>query len=65
MALTYILFPLVLQPFERYVETGRVAKATSGPLRGRLLTIVDVINQTRVSFEYIFLLKPVNVILSC
>lgn len=38
-----------LQPFQRYVETGRVAKATSGALRGRLLTIVDVINQTTVS----------------
>ncbi|XP_031616552.1 60S ribosomal protein L14 [Contarinia nasturtii] len=35
-------------PFERYVETGRVAKATSGPLRGKLLTIVDIIDQTRV-----------------
>lgn len=40
---------LCLQPFERYVETGRVAKATSGPLRGKLITIVDVIDQTRVS----------------
>lgn len=38
-----------VQPFTRYVETGRIAKATSGPLRGKLVSIVDVINQTRVS----------------
>lgn len=39
------------QPFTRYVETGRIAKATSGPLRGKLVSIVDVINQTRVSIS--------------
>ena len=39
----------VFQPFQRFVETGRVAKCTSGPLRGKLITIVDCIDQTRVS----------------
>lgn len=41
----------ISQPFTRYVETGRIAKATSGPLRGKLVSIVDVINQTRVSIS--------------
>lgn len=45
----FIIFVLSLQPFERYVQTGRVVKCTAGPLRGRLATIVDVIDQNRVS----------------
>lgn len=45
----FYLCLLFRQPFARYVETGRVAKATSGPLRGKILTIVDCIDQTRVS----------------
>ncbi|KAH8301273.1 hypothetical protein KR018_010135, partial [Drosophila ironensis] len=36
------------QPFERFVQTGRIAKASAGPLKGRLLAIVDVIDQNRV-----------------
>jgi len=38
-----------LQPFERFVQTGRIAKASAGPLKGRLVAIVDVIDQNRVS----------------
>ncbi|KAL5290733.1 RPL14 family protein [Megaselia abdita] len=35
-------------PFQRFVETGRIAKLQHGPLRGRLVAIVDCIDQTRV-----------------
>ncbi|XP_037026813.1 60S ribosomal protein L14 [Bradysia coprophila] len=35
-------------PFQRYVETGRIAKCTSGKLRGKIVSIVDCIDQTRV-----------------
>ncbi|BFF97979.1 60S ribosomal protein L14 [Drosophila madeirensis] len=35
-------------PFERFVQTGRIAKASAGPLKGRLVAIVDVIDQNRV-----------------
>ncbi|XP_069674399.1 large ribosomal subunit protein eL14 isoform X2 [Periplaneta americana] len=34
-------------PFERFVETGRVAYVADGPYRGKLCSIVDVIDQTR------------------
>lgn len=34
-------------PFERYVETGRVALVAEGPLKGKLVSVVDVIDQTR------------------
>ncbi|XP_034831084.1 large ribosomal subunit protein eL14 [Maniola hyperantus] len=34
-------------PFERYVEPGRVALVADGPLKGKLVSVVDVINQTR------------------
>ncbi|XP_065720223.2 large ribosomal subunit protein eL14 isoform X3 [Drosophila suzukii] len=37
-----------LLPFERFVQTGRIAKASAGPLKGRLVAIVDVIDQNRV-----------------
>ncbi|XP_034122474.1 uncharacterized protein LOC117580200 isoform X3 [Drosophila guanche] len=37
-----------LMPFERFVQTGRIAKASAGPLKGRLVAIVDVIDQNRV-----------------
>jgi len=30
------------------VETGRIAKCSAGPLKGKLVAIVDVIDQTRV-----------------
>uniref|UniRef100_A0A1D1XCY9 60S ribosomal protein L14 n=1 Tax=Anthurium amnicola TaxID=1678845 RepID=A0A1D1XCY9_9ARAE len=35
-------------PFQRFVETGRVAYVAFGPHRGKLVVIVDVIDQTRV-----------------
>nr|CAH7747759.1 unnamed protein product [Callosobruchus chinensis] len=35
-------------PFQRFVETGRVAVVSDGPNKGKLVTIVDVIDQTRV-----------------
>lgn len=34
-------------PFERYVEPGRVALVSDGPLKGKLVSVVDVIDQTR------------------
>ncbi|XP_050671793.1 60S ribosomal protein L14 [Leptidea sinapis] len=34
-------------PFARYVEPGRVALVADGPLKGKLVGVVDVINQTR------------------
>ncbi|CAG9761622.1 unnamed protein product [Ceutorhynchus assimilis] len=34
--------------FERFVETGRVAVVSGGPNKGKLVSIVDVIDQTRV-----------------
>ncbi|GBP66454.1 60S ribosomal protein L14 [Eumeta japonica] len=34
-------------PFARYVEPGRVALVADGPLKGKLVSIVDVIDQTR------------------
>ncbi|XP_036337553.1 60S ribosomal protein L14, partial [Rhagoletis pomonella] len=37
-----------LQPFQRFVQTGRIAKCSAGSLKGRLVAIVDVIDQTRV-----------------
>ncbi|CAL9765664.1 unnamed protein product [Musa acuminata subsp. burmannicoides] len=38
----------MLQPFKRYVEIGRVALLTYGKEYGRLVVIVDVIDQNRV-----------------
>ena len=40
-----------MQPFQRFVETGRVAKASIGPLKGKLVVIVDVIDQNRVLID--------------
>ncbi|KAF5273260.1 hypothetical protein FQR65_LT04682 [Abscondita terminalis] len=34
-------------PFKRFVETGRIALVADGPHKGKLVTIVDVIDQTR------------------
>ncbi|XP_026469229.1 60S ribosomal protein L14 [Ctenocephalides felis] len=34
--------------FQRFVETGRVALISDGPNKGKLISIVDVIDQTRV-----------------
>ena len=38
-------------PFKRYVEIGRVALVNYGPDYGRLVVIVDVIDQNRVRFS--------------
>ncbi|XP_019868820.2 60S ribosomal protein L14 [Aethina tumida] len=35
-------------PFQRFVESGRVAVVSDGPHKGKLVSIVDVIDQTRV-----------------
>ncbi|XP_076181537.1 ribosomal protein L14 isoform X2 [Ptiloglossa arizonensis] len=35
-------------PFQRFVESGRVAYVCDGPYQGKLITIVDVIDQNRV-----------------
>jgi hypothetical protein len=35
--------------FKRFVQTGRVVRISDGPYRGKLSSIVDVINQTTVS----------------
>ncbi|KAF2899870.1 hypothetical protein ILUMI_06318 [Ignelater luminosus] len=35
-------------PFNRFVETGRVALLSDGPNKGKLVGIVDVVDQTRV-----------------
>ncbi|XP_053606612.1 large ribosomal subunit protein eL14 [Plodia interpunctella] len=34
-------------PFARFVEPGRVALVADGPLKGKLVSVVDVIDQTR------------------
>lgn len=41
------IFILCQQPFQRFVETGRVAYVADGSNRGKLVAIVDVIDQTR------------------
>jgi large subunit ribosomal protein L14e len=40
---------VVLQPFKRFVEIGRVALVNYGKEYGRLVVIVDVVDQNRVS----------------
>lgn len=41
------------QVFKRFVEIGRVAYVAFGPYAGKLVAIVDVIDQNRVSsLEY-------------
>lgn len=42
------------QVFKRFVEIGRVAFIAFGPHEGKLVAIVDVIDQNRVSFEYFY-----------
>lgn len=39
------------QVFKRFVEIGRVAFISFGPHAGKLVAIVDVIDQNRVSEE--------------
>jgi len=36
------------QPFQRFVQSGRVAYVSDGPYKGKLVTIVDIIDQNRV-----------------
>ncbi|XP_052859793.1 60S ribosomal protein L14 [Anopheles cruzii] len=38
-------------PYKRFVETGRVAKCAVGKLKGRLVCIVNVIDQNRVLID--------------
>lgn len=40
---------LVLQGFTRFVEVGRVALINYGPSTGKLCTIIDIVDQQRVS----------------
>ncbi|KAG4954411.1 hypothetical protein JHK87_040005 [Glycine soja] len=39
---------LLVQPFKRYVEIGRVAQINYGKEYGRLIVIVDVIDQNKM-----------------
>ena len=39
-------------PFSRYVEIGRVALISYGEEYGKLVVIVDVVDQNRVSTTY-------------
>jgi hypothetical protein len=39
----------VLQGFTRFVEVGRVALINYGPSAGKLCTIIDIVDQQRVS----------------
>lgn len=43
-----------MQPFKRYVEIGRVALVNYGKEYGRLVVIVDVIDQNRVCLCFCF-----------
>ncbi|XP_062540873.1 large ribosomal subunit protein eL14 [Armigeres subalbatus] len=42
---------VVFQTFTRFVETGRVAKCASGKYKGKLVAIVNVIDQNRVLID--------------
>ena len=42
------------QVFKRYVEIGRVALVNYGKDHGKLVVIVDVVDQNRVSFYLLF-----------
>ncbi|XP_076749732.1 ribosomal protein L14 isoform X2 [Xylocopa sonorina] len=35
-------------PFQRFVESGRIAYVSDGPYEGKLVAIVDIIDQNRV-----------------
>lgn len=45
----------IVQPFKRYVEIGRVALVNYGKDYGKLVVIVDVIDQNRVRIFCAFL----------
>ncbi|XP_026316820.1 60S ribosomal protein L14 [Hyposmocoma kahamanoa] len=38
-------------PFVRYVEPGRVGLVAEGPLKGKLVSVVDVVDQTRALID--------------
>lgn len=42
------MLALCVQPFKRFVEIGRVALVNYGEDYGRLVVIVDVVDQNRV-----------------
>jgi hypothetical protein len=46
--LGFCVFVLCVQPFKRFVEIGRVALVNYGKDYGRLVVIVDVVDQNRV-----------------
>lgn len=43
-----VCLPRLYQVFKRFVEIGRVAYVAFGPHEGKLVAIVDVIDQNRV-----------------
>ncbi len=45
----------MFQVFSRYVEIGRIAYVAVGADEGKLVVIVDVIDQNRVSIKEILL----------
>ena len=45
------MLALCVQPFKRFVEIGRVALVNYGKDYGRLVVIVDVVDQNRVCTE--------------
>lgn len=45
------MLALCVQPFKRFVEIGRVALVNYGKDYGRLVVIVDVVDQNRVWTE--------------
>ncbi|XP_051166555.1 60S ribosomal protein L14 [Leptopilina boulardi] len=40
-----------MKGFQRFVETGRIAYVNNGPEKGKLVAIVDVIDQNRVLID--------------
>jgi len=47
----HLLCLQAVMPFSRYVEIGRVALVSYGAEYGKLVVIVDVVDQNRVSKE--------------
>lgn len=48
----WVFLPMLrVQPFKRFVEIGRVALVNYGKDYGRLVVIVDVVDQNRVKTE--------------
>ncbi|KAJ0034983.1 hypothetical protein Pint_25094 [Pistacia integerrima] len=52
-------------PFKRYVEIGRVALVNYGKDYGRLVVIVDIIDQNRVSFCFLCIFRNITCISLC